>query len=42
MWCRYSRGYYRTDYWCLDCGSDGSEYDEDSFGSMSVPWGFGL
>lgn len=40
--CRYTRypRDYCTEWDCPDCGASGTEYDEDLYGPMSVPWGF--
>ena len=31
---------YCVEYVCFDCGYEGSDYYEDLYGSMSVPWGY--
>jgi hypothetical protein len=31
---------YATVFFCLDCGLEWCDGDEDVHGAMSVPWGF--
>jgi Zn ribbon nucleic-acid-binding protein len=35
-----SREDYATGSFCLDCGLEWRDGDEDLHGAMSVPWGF--
>lgn len=35
-----SREAYATFFFCLDCGVEWCDGDEDVYGAMSVPWGF--
>ena len=40
MNCEYVDENYAIHFNCLDCGYEGTEFYEDMYGCMSVPWGY--